>query len=105
MVARQANNAKIFEHNVKQLGIDLKRLDVVVVSHRHGDHTSGLTHLLEVNSDVKIYAPQEGAFFRDPVPLEFLKPSLGLPAELRPGALHERTRIRGVSGSIQGAFR
>ncbi|HEX4934716.1 MAG TPA: MBL fold metallo-hydrolase, partial [Gemmatimonadaceae bacterium] len=39
------NNAKIFEHNVKQLGVDLKRLDAVVLSHRHGDHTSGLTYL------------------------------------------------------------
>lgn len=77
------NNAKIFEHNVKQLGIDLKRLDAVVISHRHGDHTSGLTYLLEVNSDVKIYAPQEGAFFRGPVPLGFLKPYPGLPPELR----------------------
>src|SRR5712691_10399702 len=60
------NNAKIFEHNVKQLGIDLTRLDAVVISHRHGDHTSGLTYLLEVNSEVKIYAPQEGAFFKGP---------------------------------------
>src|SRR5712692_10019097 len=58
------NNAKIFEHNARQLGIDLKRLDAVVISHRHGDHTSGLTYLLEVNSDVKIYAPQESSFFK-----------------------------------------
>src|SRR5213083_2483895 len=33
------NNAKIFEHNARQLRIDLKRLDAVVISHRHGDHT------------------------------------------------------------------
>src|SRR5262252_6607409 len=51
------NNAQTFEHNVKQLSINLKRLDAVVISHRHGDHTSGLNYLLEVNSDVKIYAP------------------------------------------------
>ena len=36
------NNAKIFEHNVNQLNVDLTRLDAVVISHRHGDHTSGL---------------------------------------------------------------
>jgi 7,8-dihydropterin-6-yl-methyl-4-(beta-D-ribofuranosyl)aminobenzene 5'-phosphate synthase len=77
------NNAKIFEHNVNQLGIDLKRLDAVIISHRHGDHTSGLTYLLEVNSDVKIYAPQEAAFFRGSLPPGFLKPEPGLPAELR----------------------
>lgn len=76
------NSAKIFEHNVKQLGVDLTRLDAVVISHRHGDHTSGLTHLLEVNSEVKIYAPQEGAFFKGPIPLGFLTPHPSLPPEL-----------------------
>ena len=77
------NNAKTFEHNVKQLGIDLKRLDAVVISHRHGDHTSGLTYLLNVSSDVKIYVPQEGSFFKAPMPLGFLTPYPGLPTELR----------------------
>jgi 7,8-dihydropterin-6-yl-methyl-4-(beta-D-ribofuranosyl)aminobenzene 5'-phosphate synthase len=77
------NNAKIFEHNVKQLGIDLKRLDAVVNSHRHGDHTSGLTHLLDVNSEVKIYAPQEGAFFKSRLPAGFLKPHPDVPPDLR----------------------
>lgn len=77
------NNAKIFEHNTKQLGIDLKRLDAVVISHRHGDHTSGLTYLLEVNSDVKLYAPQESSFFKASMPFGFLAPYPGLPAELR----------------------
>ena len=48
------NNAEIFAHNVKALGIDLTRLDFVVISHRHGDHTSGLHHLLKINPGVKI---------------------------------------------------
>src|SRR3954451_16634747 len=54
------NNAKIFAHNVKELGVDLTRLDAVIISHRHGDHTSGLNHLLQVNPAVRIYAPAEG---------------------------------------------
>lgn len=77
------NNAHIFEHNVKQLGIDLKRLDAVIISHRHGDHTSGLTYLLEVNSDVKIYVPQESSFFKAPMPPGFVAPYPSLQAELR----------------------
>jgi 7,8-dihydropterin-6-yl-methyl-4-(beta-D-ribofuranosyl)aminobenzene 5'-phosphate synthase len=77
------NNAKIFEHNVKQLGIDLKQLDAAVVSHRHGDHTSGLAYLLEQNSAVRIYAPQEGAFFNSQTPPGFLKPQASLPIEMR----------------------
>jgi len=53
------NNAKIFEHNVKALGVDLRNLDFVVMSHRHGDHMGGLAYLLKVNPTVKIYAPKE----------------------------------------------
>ncbi len=34
------NDAQIFARNVKQLGVDLSRLDAVIISHRHGDHTS-----------------------------------------------------------------
>ena len=57
------NNAKIFEHNVNQLNVDLTKLDAVVISHRHGDHTSGLNHLVKINPTVRIYAPMESAYF------------------------------------------
>jgi len=77
------NNARIFEHNVKSLGIDLTRLDAVVISHRHGDHTSGLPYILRVNPGVKIYAPQDVALLTGPVPPGFLKADPSLPSQLR----------------------
>jgi 7,8-dihydropterin-6-yl-methyl-4-(beta-D-ribofuranosyl)aminobenzene 5'-phosphate synthase len=77
------NNAKIFEHNVKELRIDLSRLDAVVVSHRHGDHTSGLTYLLTLNSAVTIHAPQEAGFFAGHLPKAFLTADRSLPMDLR----------------------
>lgn len=52
-------NAEIFEHNVNALGVDLRKLDFVVISHRHGDHTTGLNYLMQVNPSVKIYTPDE----------------------------------------------
>jgi 7,8-dihydropterin-6-yl-methyl-4-(beta-D-ribofuranosyl)aminobenzene 5'-phosphate synthase len=52
-------NAEILEHNVKALGVDLTKLDFVVLSHRHGDHISGLNYLLRVNPTVKIYTPAD----------------------------------------------
>lgn len=52
-------NAEIFEHNVKALGVDLTKLDFVVLSHRHSDHIVGLDYLLRVNPTVKIYVPAE----------------------------------------------
>ena len=53
------NNAKTFARNCDALGVDLRSLDYVVISHRHGDHTSGLNHLLAVNPAVTIYTPDE----------------------------------------------
>src|SRR5438067_2972259 len=55
-----------FASNVDALGIDLRRLDFVVLSHRHGDHTSGLNHVLKVNPRVTIYAPAEQQNFHTP---------------------------------------
>jgi 7,8-dihydropterin-6-yl-methyl-4-(beta-D-ribofuranosyl)aminobenzene 5'-phosphate synthase len=78
------NNADIFAHNVEAKGIDLKQLDFAVVSHRHGDHTSGLNHLLKVNPAVKIYAPQENfGVFGAALPGTFYKRNESLPAEMR----------------------
>ena len=54
------NNAEIFAQNVKVSGVDLKKLDFAVISHRHGDHTGGMNYLLTVNPQVKIFAPKEG---------------------------------------------
>jgi 7,8-dihydropterin-6-yl-methyl-4-(beta-D-ribofuranosyl)aminobenzene 5'-phosphate synthase len=77
------NNAKIFEHNVKGLRINLKKLDAAVISHRHGDHTTGLTYLLRENPAVKIYVPREGAFFKSRLPADFLERQPSLPPEMR----------------------
>src|SRR3972149_6738308 len=77
------NDASIFERNVKRLGVDLTKLDAVFISHRHGDHTTGLNYLLEVNAGVRIFAPQEGAFFKSRAPKEFLAPYPDLPPHLR----------------------
>ena len=77
------NDAAILERNVRQLGIDLSRLDAVVISHRHGDHTSGLKYLLEVNPRVKIYTPVESSFFKAAFPPGFLARSPGLPPNMQ----------------------
>lgn len=54
------NNPDVLEQNAKAKGVDLSKLDFVVMSHRHGDHMGGLSYLLRVNPRVKIYAPKEG---------------------------------------------
>src|SRR5690242_20263057 len=78
------NNADTFAHNVKALKIDLKRLDFVVISHRHCDHTSGLNYLLSVNPRVKIFAPKEGfGVFGASLPGTFYRQDSSLPDSMR----------------------
>jgi 7,8-dihydropterin-6-yl-methyl-4-(beta-D-ribofuranosyl)aminobenzene 5'-phosphate synthase len=57
-----------FAANASALGVDLKKLDFVVLSHRHNDHTAGLNHVLAENPDVTIYTPFEGGGFNSPIP-------------------------------------
>src|SRR5437016_5842901 len=78
------NNAKIFEHNVKALSVDLRKIVFVVISHRHADHTSGITYLLSVNPKLKIYVPVEawGLFARG-VKNDFYRKDPSLPADMR----------------------
>jgi 7,8-dihydropterin-6-yl-methyl-4-(beta-D-ribofuranosyl)aminobenzene 5'-phosphate synthase len=78
------NNAATFEHNVKALGVDLSKLDFVVISHRHTDHTTGLKYLLSVNPKVPIYAPMESfGIFGGSVSSTLIKPITSLPDRMR----------------------
>jgi 7,8-dihydropterin-6-yl-methyl-4-(beta-D-ribofuranosyl)aminobenzene 5'-phosphate synthase len=75
----------IFAKNVKAKGIDLTKLDFVVLSHRHGDHVSGVSYLLSANPQVKIYAPKDGlgGIFGSDITSKFYRKDEALPAEKR----------------------
>ncbi len=78
------NNPDILAQNVKDKGIDLSKLDFVVMSHRHGDHMGGLAYLLRVNPKVKIYAPKEGfGVYGADLPSTFYRKDPSLPPEQR----------------------
>ena len=42
-------------HNAKELGIDLTKVDTVVLSHGHYDHSGGIMPFVKINSDARIY--------------------------------------------------
>lgn len=44
-----------FIYNATLLGIDLAKVDFCIISHAHNDHTGGLAHFLEINSNAKVY--------------------------------------------------
>ena len=78
------NNGDILAHNARALGADLSRLDMVVMSHRHGDHMGGMAHLLSVNPKVTIYAPKEGfGVYGGDLPGSFYRRSETLPTQRR----------------------
>ncbi|MGB8216226.1 MAG: MBL fold metallo-hydrolase [Candidatus Methanoperedens sp.] len=78
------NNSDLLAQNAKAKGIDLSRLDFVVMSHRHGDHMGGMAYLLSVNPKVKIYAPKEGfGVYGADLPSTFYRKDASLPPEQR----------------------
>ncbi len=57
-------NPYILKYNVEALGEDddLRTLDLVVISHEHGDHVRGLRYIAKVKQGVKVYVP-EGMYY------------------------------------------
>jgi 7,8-dihydropterin-6-yl-methyl-4-(beta-D-ribofuranosyl)aminobenzene 5'-phosphate synthase len=78
------NNPEVLAHNAEAKGIDLSKLDFVVLSHRHGDHMGGLAYVLKVNPKVTIYAPKEGfGVYGSDLPSTFYRKDASLPPEQR----------------------
>jgi len=44
--------------NMEKLAVDPDKIDIVVLSHIHGDHTGGLGSFLEKNPSVTVYLPE-----------------------------------------------
>jgi 7,8-dihydropterin-6-yl-methyl-4-(beta-D-ribofuranosyl)aminobenzene 5'-phosphate synthase len=78
------NNGDTLLGNARARGVDLSRLDFVVMSHRHGDHMGGVASLLDVNPKVRIYAPKEGfGVYGSDLPGSFYRKDESLPPEQR----------------------
>ena len=50
-------DSDVLLNNMQQLAIDPKEIDVVVLSHIHGDHVGGLNGFLQENMNVTVYLP------------------------------------------------
>jgi len=99
------NNPEIFAQNVKAAGVDLMQLDFVVISHRHLDHTAGLTHLLSVNPKVKIYAPKDAfGVFGSSLPSKFYRRQDSLPDEMRYFDGHPQDTLTFGTAWLDGKF-
>ncbi len=43
-------------HNAMALNVDLKKLNAIILSHGHDDHTGGLEHVLKITGPIDVYA-------------------------------------------------
>jgi 7,8-dihydropterin-6-yl-methyl-4-(beta-D-ribofuranosyl)aminobenzene 5'-phosphate synthase len=48
---------EVFFRNVEVLDVDLSEVDLVVISHEHGDHTGALAQVLEQHPGLTVYHP------------------------------------------------
>ena len=53
----------LFIRNARLLNIDLQKVDYLVLSHGHSDHTGGLRHFLELNAEATVVCKREVFFF------------------------------------------
>ena len=70
----------LFE-NARRMGVDLSKIDTVIVSHGHMDHGGAMRHFLETNKKAKIYV-QRRAFERHYSKFAFLMIDVGLDRSL-----------------------
>ena len=78
------NDEAVFRRNVELSGIDLATLDFAVISHRHGDHTSGLAYVLARAPRLPVWVPKETyGVFGSTLPGTFYPRCPTLPTEMR----------------------
>ncbi len=51
------SNGRMLVHNMQKLGLSIREVDTLFLSHPHWDHIGGLDSVLEENPQVDIYLP------------------------------------------------
>ncbi len=54
--------SEVFIRNAHSLGINLRDVDAVIISHNHYDHISGLEFFFEINKKAKVYIKEDSLY-------------------------------------------
>jgi 7,8-dihydropterin-6-yl-methyl-4-(beta-D-ribofuranosyl)aminobenzene 5'-phosphate synthase len=55
------SSGDILLHNISQLKVNPKAVEIIAISHKHWDHVGGLPAFLEINPNVSVYMPESVA--------------------------------------------
>lgn len=89
-------DSNAFMENARQMNIDLEKVDIVVISHAHSDHTGGLETFLKLNKKAKVYMSEYASsqyYFKK----AFIKKYIGIPKEIFENHMERITLINAVS--------
>ncbi len=80
-------HGSILMENMEYLDVDPAAIDIIVLSHEHGDHTGGLGGFLESNREVRVYIPEAfGGEIRDLISKHGIEPiDVSQQVEIVPG--------------------
>lgn len=73
----------LFLENAEKLGLDLKTVTHLILSHGHYDHGGGIPAFLEVNRKANVYLRREAFTFLYAIRAGEVTDDIGLPQELR----------------------
>ena len=51
------SNGRVLLKNMKKLGVDVKEIEYVFITHSHWDHIGGLDSIIELNPNVTLFLP------------------------------------------------
>ena len=81
---------EILLHNVNVMGVDLKKVQQIVISHNHGDHTGGLSDVLKINpKDAVALGIKTGDWVKVTSPEKSVKAEVKLWEGVRPGTVNK----------------
>ncbi len=56
-------SGNILIHNINKIKIDLLKINKIIISHNHSDHTGGLSEILRRNSKCETYVPNDNKIY------------------------------------------
>ncbi len=86
-------DGRILLGNIRKLGFDPAKVEDIFISHDHWDHTGGLNTMLELNPNVRIWAPPSLTLDKENIR------RVEEPAELFPG-FYSTGELEGIEQSL-----